>query len=140
METPILSLLQEQTALYQRLKQLAGEQLSKIEEDDLPGFAEATDLRNSIQENISSLDSRVGSLIGSSPGTGKAPRVKEMRESIQTAAQEILALDQKTTALIREKRDQAARSLEHLKEGRRGVRGYGGSSPSPQPRFIDQEG
>ncbi len=140
METPVLSLLQEQRALYQRLKQVAGEQLSKIEEDDLPGFAEATDLRNSIQETISSLDSRVGRLLRSSPGSGKAPRVKEVREAIQASAQEIPALDQRTTALIREKRDQAARNLEHLREGRRGVRGYGGSSPPPHPRFIDQEG
>ncbi|MCF8062305.1 MAG: flagellar protein FlgN [Deltaproteobacteria bacterium] len=140
MSASIRMLLQEELRLYHALKQVAGEQLERIEENDVSGFAGAADRRKEIQESISELDARIRSAIHPlQPGGGSGP-TGALRDSMAAVAGEIQALDRRTAELTREKRDQASRSLEQLKQGRKGVRKYGGSPVVRRPRFIDQKG
>lgn len=136
----IQALLQEKTALFRRLAQLAEEQLRRIEADDLPGFNETATLRNGVQEHIDSLDDRMERLLRSRPGPERERWARAARAALEPLARDIRALDRQATERSREKRDTAARSLQHLRQGRRGVRGYGGAPGSPHPRFIDQKG
>ncbi len=136
----IRSLLQEKTALYRRLAQLAGEQLRRIEADDLRAFEEAATLRNGLQEHIASLDERMERLLRSRPVPERERWADAARRALEPMAREIQALDRRAMEQSREKRDIAARSLQHLRQGRRGVQGYGGAPRALPPRFIDQKG
>ena len=140
MGTDIRTLLREELGLYRALKQTAGEQLERIEAGDVSGFVEAADRRDRIQESISRLDARIGSALRSFPRAAGARETRTFRESMKTVVGEIQALDRRASELAARKRDEASGRLERLRRGRKGVRGYGGSSVPRHPRFIDQKG
>ncbi len=135
MKNDIISIYEEYYRLYIDMKMAAEDQLKGLNQDDMNGFSKAAGRRDEIQERISTLDERTG---GAAAVQNEDQRVREARQAIKNVIQQILDMDRRMVEMAAEKRDIAARDMDRLKRGRKGVRGYGKSAPS-RPKFVDQQ-
>jgi len=140
MDRDILEWLNQELALYEDLKQRAGEQLERIEAGDVPGFREASKRREEIQERISAVEARIGPELKRVPDQGLASRAREIRGRIRAVALETQETDRATSAAAQDRRARAAERMGRLKKGRRGVRGYVATRAPRSPKFLDRQG
>lgn len=135
MANDIINIYKECIKSYRELKLAAEDQLKGLEQEDMIGFSKAADRRDEIQERLSTLDERTGE---AAAAQNEDQRVREVRQEIKNVIQQILEVDRRMVEMAAEKRDSAARDMDRLKRGRKGVRGYGKAAPS-RPKFVDQQ-
>lgn len=123
--------LRRLSSLQDELFGLAQVMLGVLEQEDLDALQDAWEKRRALFEEVDALYRQLGPsfaawedcLAGMDPG--QAAEARQTVERLSAQAREVLALDERTTALMEAQMRKLNDSLHHLNLGRRAIRAYG---------------
>jgi len=139
----VLELLQQQLALYGRLRELAGEQRRSAAGGDASGLLSVLSARQAIVDRLTALEARLGPLRRDWPDIhrGLAPslrqRADQMVGEVDRLLREIIESDRQDGDMLTARRVRTERALAALGAGQRVNSAYG-SAPAPPSRYLDQ--
>ncbi len=127
----LLSELDRLAALQDELHSLAQVMVGVLEQEDLEALQDAWEKRRGLFEEVNACYHQLSPsfaeweriLRGLAPP--EAERVQGLVDRLSGQARRVLALDERTTALMERQMSKINRTLEHLSLGRRMIRAYG---------------
>jgi hypothetical protein len=134
-----IDLLKKNLALFRTLREVVKRQLSFLSEDKIEPFIDLTYKREHLQHDIDRLEETYRARTQLMSEKALKALTGSVSMEIIEVIESIRDMDEKIRDLIQEGRDDVLRDLKKLRQGRKALKGYGGTF-SASPKFIDRDG
>ena len=134
-----MELLSKNLDLYIEMKELAVEQETLINREDMDRFLDLTARRDHLQRQIAANDRKYSQFIKERHAAPTDPKVTRIRKDMIQMIRSIQEIDKNIEAGLIQKKDLFFSEIKHIRKGQRAIRGYGGN-PVRTPRFINKQG
>lgn len=132
-----MELLEKNIRLFMKMKDLASEQQSCLEEDRLDAYFHLSRQREHLRSQVTLNEKTAGSLAKRSR-QGLAPTARKHAMEIMGIIRLIQGIDTHIKEILIRKKESLASEIRDLKKGRQAVKGYGQRSSKPA-KFIDRK-
>lgn len=153
-EKQIVAILRKSLELYDVLESLVSEQEKKVEESDIEGLLKVISKKQSViseqdklNEALEEIQTGLSDALEQPHGklrlldllSGDVKKeVEEILDSIRTKISKILEVENRSREKLSLEVEKVKEALKGLREGKKAIAEYYGSSKVQEPRFIDQ--
>jgi len=131
------NILSKKLILFQRMKELAGQQKKLLQEDSLDHFMSLLAQRGLLQQKIDQQDELAGKKEAGIGTRLRGAEAMDISRQIGEVIRSIQETDQKIEELMLRQKNDIIQEIQGLRHSKKAVKGYGGR-PGRIPRYIDQ--